>query len=287
MFSAAENFLTQAPVPLLGLIVFGLLIGAMQIGRALRHRILQWEGKEAGNDESYIVSGALSLLALLLGFTFGLAIDRYDHRRALKLEEANAIGTTYLRAQLLEEPDRGRVSTLLRHYAENRLALAEATDEATRNRLLVQSDDHQIRLWQATATAVRPIQNNTISRPLIEAMNTTIDAGAARVAARRSHVPPRVLIVLLIYMTISAFILGFVMSRSKRSAPAILLALFASAYLLILDIDRPTGGGIREAQTPMEDVIAMIRTHPPGRFAAPDVQPAGGARGASTASVPD
>lgn len=265
----AEGLLSTAPLPLLGLLVFAVLIAAMQVGALVKRRMGRREGG-SNSEEGYIVSGALGLMALLLGFTFNLAIDRFDHRRELALEEANAIGTTYLRAQLLEEPARTRVSTLLQRYSANHLALAEASDPRKREALLAQSDEGQIRLWRATVEALRPVRNDTISRPFLEAMNATIDAGAARVAARRAHVPPRVLATLLLYMAISAFILGCVSNGSRwRPAPSVLLALFSLAYILTIDIDRPNGGGIREPQAAIADVLAMMRAHPPGSFDPP------------------
>lgn len=264
-----EWFLLEAPQLLVALVVFALLIAAMHLGSAAERRARgRSDAPTTGtNDEAYIVSGAFGLMALLLGFTFSLAIDRFDHRRALTLEEANAIGTSYLRTQMLEEPSRTQLSSLLRDYAVNRLALARAEDPATLKNLMAATDRAQIQLWRGTINAVRPIENSTISRPLIEAMNATIDAGAARVAARRAHVPPRVLATLLLYMIISSFILGFLATRPGwKPAPTVLLALFALAYQLIIDIDRPTAGSIREQQAPMEDVLVMMRTNTPASF---------------------
>lgn len=261
----------EAPVPLIGIILLLLLWGAMQLGIMVRHRrtakLDSEEQQEEDTHEGYIVSGALGLLALLLGFTFALAVDRYDGRRALVLEEANAIGTTYLRAQLLDEPYRSQISRTLRDYTGNRLALAEAPPGDRQLTLLAQSDVLQQRLWTQTVAAIRPIRGLEISSTFVEAVNLTIDEGAARVAARRAHVPPRVLVVLLVYMVIAALILGYVMSRSpKRTATAVLLGLVTLAYLLILDIDRPTGGGIREPQTPMRDLLASMEQSPPRSY---------------------
>jgi hypothetical protein len=260
----------ETPVPLIGVGLLLLLWCAMQLGILIRRRRAGGpvDGEEQEEThEGYIVSGALGLLALLLGFTFALAVDRYDGRRALVLEEANAIGTTYLRAQLLDEPYRSQLSTTLRQYTENRLALAGAHGIDEQGPLLAQSDALQKRLWTQTVAAIRPIRGLEVSSTFVDAMNLTIDEGAARVAARRAHVPPRVLVVLLVYMVISALILGYVMSRSpKRTATAILLGLVTLSYLLILDIDRPTGGGIREPQAPMEDLLATMRKSPPASY---------------------
>lgn len=271
-----EWFLLEAPQLLIAILVFAALTVAMHLGSATERRLRRDRDTPAtgASDEGYIVSGAFGLMALLLGFTFSLAIDRFDNRRALTLEEANAIGTSYLRTQMLEEPSRSRLSALLQDYVVNRLALARSEDAATTQSLMRATDKAQMQLWRGTIEAVRPIENSTISRPLIESMNATIDAGAARVAARRAHVPPRVLGTLLLYMVISAFVLGFVGTRSGwKPAPTVLLALFALAYQLIIDIDRPTGGSIREQQAPMEDVLVMMRNNGPASFQSAPARP--------------
>jgi hypothetical protein len=264
----ADRILLGAPIWAIGLTLFVLLIGMMLLGIAVRRRTERRAASE-GEDaqEGYIVSGALGLLALLLGFTFAMAVDRYDNRRSLVLEEANAIGTTYLRAQLLDEPFRSRLSRLLEGYTASRIRLATADSREQRAPLMAQSDDYQQRLWAETVAAVRPIRALAVSARFVDAMNATIDAGAARVASRRAHVPSRVLVMLAIYMLITAYILGYAMSAARRrSATAVLLALTTLAYTLILDIDRPTGGRVLESQASMEDLLAMMRKNPPASF---------------------
>src|SRR5262249_40310966 len=115
----------------------------------------QAEADKGSSDgqEGYIVSAVLGLLALLLGFTFSLSVDRFDTRRHLVLEEANAIGTVYLRAQLLPEPHRSRTSNLLIRYTDNRIALAETAPGQVQDRLLANSDALLTDLWSATAAA--------------------------------------------------------------------------------------------------------------------------------------
>src|SRR5205085_12319326 len=109
-------------------------------------------------QEAYVISAILGLLALLLGFTFSMAIDRYDTRRARVLEEANAIGTTYLRVQLLHEPDRSRLNDLLVHYVDTRIALAKASPGGV-PRLLADNDRTLNELWAATSAAFDGIED--------------------------------------------------------------------------------------------------------------------------------
>ena len=257
------------PIWMIVIATLVVLIGMMFLGSLVRRRRDRQaeDGDAARTHEGYIVSGALGLLALLLGFTFALAVDRYDARRGLVLEEANAIGTTYLRAQLLDEPHRSRLSRLLLGYAQNRLDLANATTYEGRIALMAQTNTYQTRLWAETVAAIRPIRGQVIAGTFVETMNATIDAGAARVAARRAHVPSRVLVFLLIYMAVAAFLFGFAMPPRRRpTTTAVLLTLLTLAYSLILDIDRPTGGSIREPQAAMEDLVEFMRTSPPATF---------------------
>ena len=79
--------------------------------------------QEDHNQEGYLVGSLLGFLALLMAFSFSMALDRYEERRHLVIQEANAIGTAYLRTQLLDEPHRGRLSGLLVAYTDNRIAL--------------------------------------------------------------------------------------------------------------------------------------------------------------------
>ena len=93
--------------------------------RKRRDRTASKKDKDEENKENLVVSSVMGLLALLIGFTFSLAIDRFDTRRERVLMEANAIGTTYLRAQMLDEPHRSRISAMLVRYTDMSLALAQ------------------------------------------------------------------------------------------------------------------------------------------------------------------
>src|SRR5687768_15219741 len=107
----------QVPTWLLGLLLLAFALAAGYVSQLLRlrgdrRREESGSGLATDNQEGYIVSGVLGLLALMLGFTLAMAVDRFDTRRLLVLQEANAVGTTYLRAQLLDEPHRARISKL-------------------------------------------------------------------------------------------------------------------------------------------------------------------------------
>ena len=268
-----ETWLGQAQIWQVGLVILGLMLVFATIGYGV-HR---WNeahfpgprGEKDGNQEGYLVSAVLGLFAFLLGFTFALAVDRFDARRGFVLEEANAIGRTYLRTQLLEAPHRERISVLLVAYTENRIALAKertptASDALAKNDGLITS------LWQATVAAFPSIKDYDFSSSYLDSMNTVIDLDAARKVGRRAHVPTTVFVVLGIYAFVTAAVLGYVLSGLRgRIAAAVVLVLFAMSFLLILDIDRPTIGTINESQEPMEWLRASMNTWQPHVFDTP------------------
>src|SRR5262249_6207064 len=152
-------------------------------------------GFASDGQEGYIVSGVLGLLALMLGFTLAMAVERFEARRLLVLEEANAIGTTYLRSQLLAEPHPTRLSRLLVDYTDNRIVLATAPRDDV-PRLLAKNDQFLTDLWAATSAAFETIKGLDFSSSYLETMNHMIDLDASRKAARLAHVPTEVLVVL-------------------------------------------------------------------------------------------
>lgn len=265
-----KNWLDSAPIAVLGGVVLLLMILAVLTGFAMRRRHDRdragVDDERAEGQEGYVVSAVLGLLALLLGFTFALAVDRFETRRSLVLEEANAIGTTYLRTQLLEEPHRARISGLLIDYAENRVALGN-TSVAVNPQLLVKNDQLITELWAATVSAFQTIKGLDFSSAYLDSMNALIDLDASRKAARMVRVPTEVFVVLVIYLVVTAGVLGYVFIGTRgRAAAGFMLILLSMSLLLIVDIDRPTRGGVREGQGPMESLVKSLRSTPSSAY---------------------
>jgi hypothetical protein len=209
----------------------------------------------------------MGLLALLVGFTFALAIDRYDTRRANVIAEANAIGTTYLRTQLLEEPHRARISRMLLEYTDNRVALARSLPGPMRNRLRVKNDALITELWIATVAAFPTVRSFDFSSSFLETMNQLIEMDTARMAGRWATVPPPVFALLFLYQIVAAAVLGYVMVGGKgRWISAFLLFLFTLSVVFVLDIDRVVSGLIRESQEPMLRLQATMHANPPEAY---------------------
>jgi len=240
-------------------------------------------GEKEDGQEAYVVSAVLGLLALLMGFTFSLSADRYEARRALVLEEANAIGTAWLRTQLLEEPHRTRISGLLVAYADNRIRLSETASVEEARPLLAVNDRLVFDLWAATDAAFPTIQHLDFSSTYLDSMNLVIDLDASRKAARLVRVPTTVFLVLILYMAVSAYVMGYVLVGNRSRASGLsLLFLLTLALALIIDIDRPGKGTVRESEGPMAALVASLKSWDPVEFdrwrtVGPDVAPVRGA----------
>lgn len=161
------------------------------LGNFLRKRHLREnasDDEKVDSDGGFMLTSVLGLLALLVGFTFSLALDRFETRRVLVLEEANAIGTAYLRTQLLDEPHRARISRLLVEYTDNRLEIAKLPDADAR-RLVARNDGLANQLWIATVAAWPTIRGMDFSTSYLDSMNAVIDLNESRKISRQAKVP--------------------------------------------------------------------------------------------------
>ncbi|MGH6997703.1 MAG: hypothetical protein ACREEO_05875 [Phenylobacterium sp.] len=261
-----KGWVDGAPLLVLGVAILAMMAAGLAVGVMFRRRHDRIRRHGEDGQEGYVVSAVLGLLALLMGFTFALAVDRFEARRGLVVEEANAIGTAYLRTQLLPQPHRARISGLLVDYAENRVALGR-TSAVQNPQLLVKNDRLVIDLWAATAAGFQAVKGLDFSSAYLDSMNTLIDLDTSRKAARTVHVPTEVFLVLMIYLVVTAGVLGYVLSGPRgRAAAVFMLGLLWMSMLLIVDIDRPTRGGVRESQAPMQWTLETLKTTPPATY---------------------
>jgi hypothetical protein len=258
--------MSDAPIVAIGIVLLLSTIASASIGSWLRSRGTSNQGEEKNSHEGYIVSAVLGLLALLMGFTFSLAIERFETRRNYVLEDANAIGTAYLRAQLLGEPHRSRLSKLLIAYTDNMIVISKLPPDEARK--LLAADDRLLNdIWAATAAAFDSIKGLDFSSTFVDSMNAMIDLDSSRRASRQAHVPSEVLAVLFVYLIGTAGVLGYVLGFGRtRFAAAFLLLLLCLSLLLIIDIDRATTGGIAESQGPMEALAKSLHAQDPADF---------------------
>jgi len=260
MFPVFDAFVSDAPLPLVAGAFMVALILAREVGGGL-HRALGGSRGTEGADETLIVSGVLGLLALLVAFTFSLALSRYEDRRDLIVQEANDIGTAYMRLQLLDEPGRSRASALMRDYAAARVAFGDA-GPSQRPAALARADALQAPLWRATLDALGAARRTPTESSVVSALNSVFDTASERQAALDARLPAAVLEALAAFSLVSAALVGYAlagMRSSHRTATLLLFTLLSLAVVLILDLDRPRSGSIRTPQAPMH---AMLKSLP-------------------------
>ncbi|MEO8613675.1 MAG: hypothetical protein ABI600_00920 [Luteolibacter sp.] len=243
-----------------------LLLGFAELGYRLGH-IARRKNAEAAEGHSGAVQGAvLGLLGLLLGFSFAMAVGRYDSRRTLVVEEANSIGTTWLRADFLPSPHKEEVRDLLVRYTKLRIekfAHAESREAMAPVRKEVAEIHHA--LWQQANDAAKA-QPTPITASFITTLNETIDLDSCRMAALRNHVPGAVWLLLLIVAGCGSWASGYGSGTGGfRSSFSQLVfpILIGVVITLIVDIDRPQKGMIGVSQQPMQDLLESIQTNKP------------------------
>jgi hypothetical protein len=210
---------------------------------------LRWGLARADNVVT-LEGAALGLLALMIGFTFAMALSRFEARRDAVVAEANAIGTVALRAQLLAEPSRSKISSLLKEYAALRFEIIRASK--AENNLQTEVDRSmsvQEALWRQAATLAASENQATVGL-LIQALNAMIDSETNNEAALSNRLPDLVPFILFAIATVAGGFAGYGGGLQKSSRPPIYVmgVMVAGIILLILDFDRPNAGLIEVSQ---------------------------------------
>ena len=205
-----------------------------------------------------VVGAMLGLLAFLLAFTFGMAASRYDTRKQLVLQEANAIGTAYLRAEMLPEPERSEIRNLLREYAALRM---KGVTSLMTPEVMAQSGALHDRLWaQAVAVAEKDVDPQ-LRALFVQSINEVIDLDETRLTAGRNRIPDIIWLSLYSVTILTMAALGYEFGlKAERSWPVtLLLTLALMAVLgLIADLDRPQAGFLRASQQALIDLVDKI-----------------------------
>jgi hypothetical protein len=222
-----------------------------RLGMAKRRRAADVKEAAVGS----MVGATLGLLAFMLAFTFGLAAARYDIRRNLVLDEANAVQTAYLRTAFLAPPQQAAIRSLLREYVEVRLDWAGQQDL---QKVLTRSEAIQGQLWSQAVAVGEESPGSIVVGLFIHTVNEVIDLHAKRVqAGQRSRIPTVILYVLFfltaLAMTSMGYLAGIAGKRTNLVTLTLVLA-FSSVMFLIVDLDRPQEGLLKVTQQPLIDL---------------------------------
>jgi hypothetical protein len=248
----------------LALIVVGVIGAAtatgVLLGRRLRHH------SEVLREPFGVLQGALlGVVGLILAFGLSLAVGRYEGRRTAVVDEANAIGTTYLRAQLIAEPARTRSIALLREYTDLAIRLAhDVPSSSGMRRTAAEEGVVQRRLWRLAGEALDADPVASGPRLYVDSLNTMIDMQTVRISGLNNRVPGAVLALEVTGAAIALGLLGLFLSVLGRGLlPIVFAAALVSMLLLVtFDLDRPVRGLITVPATPLESLRASMELPP-------------------------
>ena len=259
------GWLAGLSVPALVVFIFLTLTATALVGHWVRRFIASRDGKDH-SQEGYLLGSTLGFLALLMAFSFSMALNRYEERRHLVVAEANAIGTSYLRAQLLDEPHRSRLSRLLIEYTDNRVALGTGEHRGIERQLQL-NDQLLTDIWAAVAAARDSAAAHGISTPILMTYNEVIDLDTERKLARQVRLPTPLLLLLFGFLVITAAVLGHVLEERRAKLGAFVLFFLLALYCgMIADLSRPATGFVTESQEPMLMLQQSLRSQPPAAF---------------------
>ncbi len=249
-----------------GWLIAGLLfvgcMAAAEFGYWLSKRGRKPDKQLKKDHFSAVQTAVAALLGLLLAFSVSMAVGRFENRKAAVVDEANAIGTAYLRAALLPESQHAEVDEAFKRYTDVRLQLARPDWFLTvASGGLAEQDALQRQLFTAGVAAAE-LDPRAVSTGLyIQAVNEVIDSAGRRDAGLRNHVPETVLYVIFAACLATLGIMGYAsgLSGGRSVVAAIVISvILASVVFIIADFDRPYRGVITVSQQPMEAARASM-----------------------------
>jgi hypothetical protein len=245
--------LTLLSFRLVVLVVFfglvGAALGLLEIGRRVGRSRVALRGTAALEGFGAVEGAVFALLGLLLAFTFSAAASRYDTRRDLIVQEANAIGTAYLRVDLLPPAAQPELRRIFGQYVDTRLAIYDRIGKLQSPREeLARAASLQDRIWKAVVAGCVASPRPQTMIVVVPAINEMIDIAATRTMAARSHIPLLVVALLVILVMAGAALAGYGMARAEDRSWGHMVAfafILAVTVYVILDYEFPRVGLIR------------------------------------------
>jgi hypothetical protein len=245
--------------PLLVLVLsFVLLYFAAHIGDLLRNKVIPLN--EEGRDDFAVVLGAtLTLLALLIGFSFSMAVSRYDQRKNYEEAEANAIGTEYVRADLLPAQEAVKVRELLKKYVDQRVLFYTTRRRQRLAKIDADTAELQKELWSAVLpeAAAQPTAPVAL---VVSGMNDVLNSQGYTQAAWWNRIPIAAWALMAAIAMCCNLLIGYGAHRTERGIFLIVPVAVSIAFFLISDIDSPRGGAIVVAPQNLESLSQSLHS---------------------------
>jgi hypothetical protein len=216
--------------------------------------------EEASRAEfSLLLGGTITLLALIIGFTFSMAVSRYDQRKNYEAEEANAIGTEHVRASLLPAADAARVRGLLKNYVDQRIRRYTIRSASEIQRIDAETARLQSEMWAAVATAAL-VQSHPAMALVVSGMNDVLNSQGYTQAAWWNRIPAAAWILVMAISIFCNFLVGYGGHRRSAFVLVILPIALSVSLFFIADIDSPQWGLIRIEPQNLESVAEALRS---------------------------
>jgi hypothetical protein len=264
-FQMTAEILYQQSEVLIAIALLGCMVLVGELGYRLGRRKRQMHNELTRTQIISIQAATLGLLSLLLGFTFAMALSRFEYRKQMVVQESNAIGTASLRAQFLPSSNDAEVGKLFRRYVEIRLhsVFHTAQMSSARDQLDAETRQLQHRLWHIAYEAA---EANPRSVPLglfAHAVNEVIDIKSKRDIAIANHVPESVLLLLFGFAVLGAGVLGYGNALAGARITSLTVAYYiivVLVFVLIIDLDRPQQGLNRVSQASMIQLEEVLNS---------------------------
>jgi len=227
-------------------IAFVLLLLSITAGATLLAKF-QKPDQRSRDNLSLVLSATLTLLGLIIGFSFSMAVGRYDQRKNLEEEEANAIGTEYVRADLLPAEDAARVRALLKDYLGQRILFYTTRDGERVRQIDARTAQLQNELWSAVVHGVQATPQLPPVTLAAAGMNDVLNSQGYAQAAWWNRIPPAAWLLMFAIAILGHLLVGYGVQNftSERAFLLVLPLVMAIAFFLIADIDSPRSGVIR------------------------------------------
>jgi hypothetical protein len=215
--------------------------------------------KDRHEDFAFVLGGALTLLVLIIGFTFSMAVNRYDQRKNLEEEEANAIGTEYVRADLLPATDATRVHEVLKRYLNQRILWYKSRNDPKLRQINVETARLQTELW-SIVTPPAAEKPTTVAALILAGMNNVLNSQGYTQASWWNRIPLGAWALLVLISIFCNGLVGYVAQGRSGFLFMILPVVLSISLFLIADIDSARRGVIRTHPQNLETLAASLQS---------------------------
>jgi hypothetical protein len=235
---------------------FALLVFSTRVGDALRKKA-GVPNEDGRSDSGLLLSATLTLLFLIIGFSFSMAISRYDLRKNCEQAEAIAIGTAYSRTDLLAPADAAKVQTLLKRYLDQRVLFYTTRSSERASEITADTVRLQPELWSTLRSAIAAVPPPLMGL-LVSGMNDVVNSQRTSQAAWLNRVPVAAWALMAAIGSGCCWLIGYRARRTDWLAYLIVPVAVSVSLFLIADLDSPRGGAIRVTPQNLSSLLQSL-----------------------------